>query len=432
MVPDSMLESNPTMGQRSKELAEKNICRICLIHTDRLLDKQWNTVLNTCFTAVADKAERLPKYACADCSGFLQKCHDFKQMYKKSELILNCYPLTGSLPNSYNVPGWLRQKCKQQETASIRVRSNELLPVNSTLQSPTITSEIGAASPAKVPKIQLSPDNTPTQLMLQQSPNPDRSTVIQEIQSYVDTYQHIFQDPQAYQYQSSPVLTTSTQPIKRYPVLERQLQQPLGPINHQNRNSTANQNQQIQQIVTQQTPMQQLPQQPSQQPVATSKPRKPPRQRTTPGQPPQQLAPSYNPPPSTIPVFQCTDCCYMFTNQVHLMTHMRKHRYYGEYRCACGRNFRHMYEFVNHLKQHTTISWCDLCGEQFAPHQQLELGAHLDRHVQVGLSEACDFCLLVFVDLQSRLQHVRSCHDAEVRQVMQLNEGRGDGGMWVQ
>lgn len=405
MIPDSMLNSNPTMGERSKELAEKNICRICLIHTDRVIDKQWNTVLSTCFTASAGIAEKLPKYVCVDCSEFLQKCNDFKEMYKKSELILVSYPLTGTLPKRVEVPSWLRQKRKLPETASIRVRSSDLLPVKSTLQSPTITSEIGAASPLKVQKVLPSSDNVPTQI-LQQSITPDRSTVIQEMQTYVEMYQHSAQITQQYQYQSSPVFPSSTQPPRQYPVLEQRLLQPSlsTSINHQNLIPLTNQNQQPHQTLPQKSASQQPLPQPSQQSAI----------------------------PSSVPVYQCKACCYMFLNQHHLLAHTRKHAFHGEYRCGCGRPFRAMHDFVNHLKQHSTISWCDLCGEQFAD-RHWELGPHLDRHVQVGLAEACDFCSLVFIDLQSRIRHVGSCHEVDLRQTMELNGGEIRGqGTWGQ
>ncbi|XP_062552913.1 zinc finger protein pita-like [Armigeres subalbatus] len=450
MIPESILENNPTMGQLSKELEEKKVCRICLIETECRISQQWNTVLTTCFTASSLIAEKLPKFVCQECSDFLEKCNQFKEMCRKSELILMSYPLTGTLPSRVEVPNWLRpitkrkqdaiseapekRICSEQCPGTAEVRPTEVLPIDCTLQSPTITSEIGV-TPEKTPTEALPNMEVPiTVNQLQQPLNPNQSTVIQQMQTYVTTYQH--PAPQ-YQYQPQTLYVPPVQQNNKFPLLQHQLQQPVikNGVNQQVLIPLVNPNQQAQQIVPQQIPTLQPYQQPSQQPMSTFKPPQPSLayQTIQPSRHPatqQPAQPSCN--SSTTAVVQCKACAYLFASRHHLVAHMRKHLGSAEYRCACGRHFHQMHAYVNHLKQHSTISWCDLCGKQFPVQNAWELGAHLDQHVHTGLHEACDFCPLVFVDLQSRLQHVRTKHEEELRQLMQLNRSKhkGDGG-WI-
>lgn len=435
MIPESMLETNPTMGQLSKELEEKKVCRICLVETEREISEQWNTVLTMCFTTSTLIAKKLPKYVCPECSDFLEKCNQFKQMCKQSELILTSYPLTGTLPSRVEVPSWFRsvQKRKQEEelsespekkiccmkcSESVQVRPIEVHPVKSTLQSPTITSEIDATVENSQTEVLSDLEIPATVNQLQQTINPNQSTVIQQMQTYVTTYQHL--TPQ-YQYQPQAIYVPPVQQAKRYPLLNQQLQQPIpqNSINHQVLIPLGKPSQQTSQIIPQQLPAQQQSQQPM--PMFQS-PQPSPAYQTIHLRPQQ-------PTPASNSVVQCKVCPYLFANRHHLVAHMRKHLGSAEYRCACARHFRKMNEYVNHLKQHTNITWCDLCGEQFGVQKSWMLGPHLDHHVKTALAEACDFCPLVFVDLQSRLKHVSAKHEEELRQLMELNQSQyiGEG-----
>lgn len=247
------------------------------------------------------------------------------------------------------------------------------------------------------------------------------------MQTYVDTYQHTVQNTQQYQYQTSPVFIGPNQQLNQsnsYTVVQQHLPQSTTPtsINHQVLIPLINQNKpRNQQIVPQQTASQQPYQQASQQPVPVFNPPIRPVNPTAASQQPSSVPPSsFN-----ASVIRCKVCSYLFASQHHLVAHMRKHLGSHEYRCACARQFREMQEYVNHLKKHTAIWWCDLCGHQFpVSDRPQKLAAHLDRHVLAGLSEACDFCPLVFVDMQSRMRHVSDKHEDEVRQVVMLNQSR--------
>ncbi|XP_065089900.1 zinc finger protein pita-like [Ochlerotatus camptorhynchus] len=432
MIPASLLVSNPTMGKLAQELAERKVCRICLIESEKLIDdlndQQWNMILTTCFAISTVIAERLPKFVCEACCDFLEKCREFKQMCKKTELLLVSYPLTGNWPERVEVPNWLRPVQKRQlqqegedavsakkvrttsdETTvvmqcdrnkspigTIRVRTNEAL----TLQSPTISSEMQTQF-----SVNQEHSNSNTQTVIQYCQNQQAQNSYSTLQPYS-------------QYKPSPVYVVTNQNTSSCPLLQQQLQQTSyhpPPINslqyltnsltqqvpYQQQQQQQPQFQQItpQQLVTQQ-PVQAVPlQQPSKQPVAT----------TTAYRPIQ---------PST--AVQCTTCSYVFASQNHLTQHMRKHLGNAEYHCGCGQQFFQLAQFVHHLKQHT--NWCGLCGEQFQA--DWELNGHLDQHSLVGLSQACDFCPLVFIDQPSRLRHVRRKHSDEVRQLMSMNPSR--------
>lgn len=418
------------MGKLAQELAERKICRICLVESDELIGdlngQKWNMVLTTCFAISTEIAERLPKFVCKACCEFLEKCREFKQLCKKAELMLVSFPLTGKWLEKIEVPNWLRPVPKRQfqreaedadlakkprsasdETAApfqcernksplgtIRVRTNEAL----TLQSPTISSDM---------RNQFSVD--------QENVNSNPESVIQYCQNEQAQNSHPNFQPYS-QYKPSPANAPTNQKTFSCPLLQQQLLQtsPFPPsINSLTQQVSYHQQPQYQHMLPQQLA--------TLQPALALAPRQPSKQSAASKKSPRPIQP---PVPLSIPstAVQCMTCDFVFANHIHLMQHMRKHLGNGEYHCGCGQQFFQIDAFVHHLKQHPNILWCGLCGEQFPT--DWKLNAHLDQHTLVGLSQACDFCSLVFNDHSSRLRHVGKKHSDEVRQLMGMNPTR--------